>query len=123
MKVEFPIWEDGDPANWISRVKKVFHFYRTPKESMVKIASIQLDDEAIQWMIGTKHVTGFLHGSNSRKDLFTLDHPSMRTLMGSDQRCLPTNRSNDFFLQTDSGHFNPDVLILASSPHHHPSDH
>ncbi|RRT39875.1 hypothetical protein BHM03_00020616 [Ensete ventricosum] len=46
---EFPVWEDGDPTGWISRVEKFFHLHRTPEESMVEIASTQLKGDAIQW--------------------------------------------------------------------------
>ena len=49
IKIEFPRWEDGDPTSWISRAKFFFHFHRTPEESKVEVASIQLDGDAIQW--------------------------------------------------------------------------
>ena len=48
IKVEFPRWEDGDSTSWISRVEIFFRFHRTPEESKVEIASIQLDGDAIQ---------------------------------------------------------------------------
>ena len=49
MKVEFPRWEDGNPTSWISKAEIFFRFHRTPEESEVEIASIQLDGDAIQW--------------------------------------------------------------------------
>ena len=49
MKMEFPRWKDGDLTSWISRAENFFHFHRTPKESKVEIASIQLDGDILQW--------------------------------------------------------------------------
>ncbi|RWW36585.1 hypothetical protein BHE74_00058380 [Ensete ventricosum] len=49
MREEFPRWEDGNPIGWISCVEKVFHFHKTPEESMVEISSTQLKDDVIQW--------------------------------------------------------------------------
>ncbi|RRT74654.1 hypothetical protein B296_00016726 [Ensete ventricosum] len=49
MRMEFPKWEDGDLIDWISHAKHFFRFYRTPEESKVEIASIQLEGDAIQW--------------------------------------------------------------------------
>ena len=49
IRVEFPRWEDGDPTSWISRAENFFRFHRTPEESKVEVASIQLDGDAIQW--------------------------------------------------------------------------
>ncbi|RRT69501.1 hypothetical protein B296_00012450 [Ensete ventricosum] len=46
---EFPKWEDGDPIGWISCAKKFFYFHRTPEESIVEIASTQLEGDVIQW--------------------------------------------------------------------------
>ncbi|RRT71880.1 hypothetical protein B296_00008618 [Ensete ventricosum] len=48
MRVEFSRWKDGDPIDWISRAEKFFHFHKTPKESMVEIASSQLKGDVIQ---------------------------------------------------------------------------
>lgn len=48
IKVEFSRWEDRDPTSWISKVENFFHFHRTPEESKVEIASIQLDEDVIQ---------------------------------------------------------------------------
>ncbi|RWW25489.1 hypothetical protein GW17_00010165, partial [Ensete ventricosum] len=49
MRVELPIWEDGDPIGWISRAEKFFHFHKILKESIVEIASTQLECDVIQW--------------------------------------------------------------------------
>ncbi|RZS05242.1 hypothetical protein BHM03_00035721 [Ensete ventricosum] len=49
MRVKFPRWEDGDPIDWISRAEIFFYFRRTLEESNVDIASIQLEENAIQW--------------------------------------------------------------------------
>ncbi|RWV77966.1 hypothetical protein GW17_00061136, partial [Ensete ventricosum] len=49
MRMEFPIWEDGDPTNWVSWAKKFFYFHRTPEESKVEVALNQLDGDAIRW--------------------------------------------------------------------------
>ncbi|RWW77935.1 hypothetical protein BHE74_00013867 [Ensete ventricosum] len=56
-RMEFPRWKDGDPICWISCSKKFFHFQKTPKESMVEIASTQLKGDVIQWydLYGTYH--------------------------------------------------------------------
>ncbi|RWW01851.1 hypothetical protein BHE74_00019036 [Ensete ventricosum] len=55
MRVEFPRWEDGDPIDWISRAEFFFHFHRTPKESKVDIASMQIKGDAIQWYNWYEH--------------------------------------------------------------------
>lgn len=49
MRIEFPHWEGGDPTDWVSRAECYFRFHRTPEYIKVKIASIHLDGEAIQW--------------------------------------------------------------------------
>ena len=47
MKMEFPRWKDGDPTNWISKAENFFRFHRTPEESKVEVASIQLEGDAL----------------------------------------------------------------------------
>ncbi|RRT80887.1 hypothetical protein B296_00022660, partial [Ensete ventricosum] len=47
MKVEFLRWEDRDSTSWISRVENFFRFHKTPEDSKVEIASIQLNEDAI----------------------------------------------------------------------------
>ena len=49
IKVEFLRWEDGDPTSWIFKAENFFSFHRTPKESKVEVALIQLDGDVIQW--------------------------------------------------------------------------
>ncbi|RWW39727.1 hypothetical protein BHE74_00054916 [Ensete ventricosum] len=49
MKVDFPIWEEGDSIGWISCVERYFRFYRTADATWVKIAAIHLEEDAIQW--------------------------------------------------------------------------
>ncbi|RZR72563.1 hypothetical protein BHM03_00014673 [Ensete ventricosum] len=49
MRMEFLRWKDGNPIGWISRAQKFFRFHRTPKESMVEIASTQLEGDMIRW--------------------------------------------------------------------------
>ncbi|RZS26574.1 hypothetical protein BHM03_00059931 [Ensete ventricosum] len=48
IRVEFLKWKDGNPIGWISHVEIFFCFHRTPKESKVEIASIQLKGDVIQ---------------------------------------------------------------------------
>ena len=47
MKMEFPRWKDEDSTNWISKVENFFRFHRTPEESKVEVASIQLEGDAL----------------------------------------------------------------------------
>ncbi|RWV77992.1 hypothetical protein GW17_00061110, partial [Ensete ventricosum] len=49
MRIEFSRWEDGDLIGWISRSEKFFHFHKTLVESMVEMASTQLESDVIQW--------------------------------------------------------------------------
>ncbi|RRT32240.1 hypothetical protein B296_00055096 [Ensete ventricosum] len=55
MRVEFPRWEDGNLIGWISHAERFFHFHRTPEESKMEIASIQLKGDAIQWYDWYEH--------------------------------------------------------------------
>ena len=59
MRVDFPRWDEGDPAGWISRVERYFHYYRMSDDSMVEIAAIQLEGDAIQWY----NWLGYNHGA------------------------------------------------------------
>ncbi|RWW64213.1 hypothetical protein BHE74_00028560 [Ensete ventricosum] len=45
---EFPRWEDGGLIGWISCAKKFSHYHRTLEESIVEIASTQLNSDVIQ---------------------------------------------------------------------------
>ena len=47
MRVDFPRWEEGDPIGWISRVERYFRYHKTVDASMVKIAAIHLEGDAI----------------------------------------------------------------------------
>ncbi|RWV95599.1 hypothetical protein GW17_00041767, partial [Ensete ventricosum] len=57
MRVDFPRWE-GDLTGWFSRAERYFRSYRTPKASMVDIAAIHLERDAIQWYNWYKHTHG-----------------------------------------------------------------
>ncbi|RWV82623.1 hypothetical protein GW17_00055860 [Ensete ventricosum] len=48
MKIDFPIWEEGDPIGWISCAERYFWFYRTADATRVEIAAIHLEVDAIQ---------------------------------------------------------------------------
>ncbi|RWW85934.1 hypothetical protein BHE74_00005350 [Ensete ventricosum] len=47
-RVDFPRWEDEDLIGWISCAERYFRYYMTPEASMVDIAAIHLEGEAIQ---------------------------------------------------------------------------
>ncbi|RZR82692.1 hypothetical protein BHM03_00009169 [Ensete ventricosum] len=49
MRVNFPRWEEGDPIDWISCTERYFRYHKTPDASMVDIATIHLEGDAIQW--------------------------------------------------------------------------
>ncbi|RWW47562.1 hypothetical protein BHE74_00046427 [Ensete ventricosum] len=68
MKVDFPRWEEGDPIGWISRAERYFRFYRTTDATRVEITIIQLEVDAIQWLIGLSTPMEDSLGSDSRKD-------------------------------------------------------
>ncbi|RRT72511.1 hypothetical protein BHE74_00031381 [Ensete ventricosum] len=55
MKVDFPRWEEGDPISWASRAELYFRFHRTTDASMVEIAAIHLEGDAIQWFDWFEH--------------------------------------------------------------------
>ncbi|RRT59112.1 hypothetical protein B296_00038775 [Ensete ventricosum] len=57
-RVDFPLWEDGDPTEWISCAERYFCYHKTPEASMVDIAAIHLEGEAIQWYDLYKHTHG-----------------------------------------------------------------
>ena len=48
MRVDFPRWEEGDPIGWISRAERYFRYHKTVDASMVEIAVIHLEEDAIQ---------------------------------------------------------------------------
>ncbi|RWW23692.1 hypothetical protein GW17_00012050 [Ensete ventricosum] len=58
IRVDFPRWEDGDPIGWISRTKRYFRYHKTPNASMVDIAVIHLEGDAIQWYDWFEHTHG-----------------------------------------------------------------
>ncbi|RRT42068.1 hypothetical protein B296_00021557 [Ensete ventricosum] len=60
MRVDFPRWEDGDPTGWLSCVKCYFRYHRTPEATMVDIAVIHLERDAIQWYNWLEHTQGVL---------------------------------------------------------------
>ena len=47
MRVDFSRWEEGDPIGWISRVERYFRYHKTVDASMVEIAAIHLEGDAI----------------------------------------------------------------------------
>ncbi|RZS11121.1 hypothetical protein BHM03_00042443, partial [Ensete ventricosum] len=47
MRVDFPRWEEGDLAGWISRIERYFCYYRTLDNAMVEISVIHLKGDAI----------------------------------------------------------------------------
>ncbi|RZR83489.1 hypothetical protein BHM03_00010098 [Ensete ventricosum] len=55
MRVDFPRWK-GDSTEWISRAKRYFRYHKTPDASMVDIAAIHLEGDAIQCWIDVKVV-------------------------------------------------------------------
>ncbi|RWW47287.1 hypothetical protein BHE74_00046739 [Ensete ventricosum] len=58
IRVDFPRWEDRDPAGWISHVERYFCYHKTSEASMVDIAVIHLGREVIQWYDWYKHTHG-----------------------------------------------------------------
>ncbi|RRT63513.1 hypothetical protein B296_00012215 [Ensete ventricosum] len=48
MRVDFPRWEGGDPTRWISRAEQYFCYHKILGASMVDIAIIHLERDAIQ---------------------------------------------------------------------------
>jgi hypothetical protein len=49
MKSEFPRWDDGNPFGWVSKAERFFIYRHTPDDLKVKIASISLEGNVIQW--------------------------------------------------------------------------
>lgn len=49
MRLDFPRWEEGDPIGWISHAERYFRYHKIADASMVKIAAIHLEGDAIQW--------------------------------------------------------------------------
>ncbi|RWW56043.1 hypothetical protein BHE74_00037267 [Ensete ventricosum] len=47
MRMDFPRWADRGPIRWISRDARYFHFHKTLKASMVDIATMHLEGDAI----------------------------------------------------------------------------
>ncbi|RZR99704.1 hypothetical protein BHM03_00029311 [Ensete ventricosum] len=45
--VDFPRWEEGDTTGWLSRAERYFCYHRTPEASLVDIAVIHLEGDAI----------------------------------------------------------------------------
>ena len=60
MRVDFPRWEEGDPIGWISRAERYFQYHKIADASMVKIAAIHLEGDAIQWFDWFEHTYGVL---------------------------------------------------------------
>ncbi|RWV82587.1 hypothetical protein GW17_00055900 [Ensete ventricosum] len=58
MRVDFPRWEEGDLIGWISCTKCCFRFHRTTDASMVEIAAVHLEGDAIQWFDWFKRTHG-----------------------------------------------------------------
>jgi hypothetical protein len=48
MKLDFPLWDEDDPSDWVSREERSFRFHGTPEASRVDIASIRLEGEVVQ---------------------------------------------------------------------------
>ncbi|RRT63555.1 hypothetical protein B296_00015281 [Ensete ventricosum] len=47
MRMNFPRWEDRGPIRWILRDARYFHFHKTLEASMVDIATMHLEGDAI----------------------------------------------------------------------------
>ena len=60
MRVDFPRWEEGDPIGWISRAEQYFRYHKIADASMVKIAAIHLERDAIQRFDWFEHTYGVL---------------------------------------------------------------
>ncbi|RWV84847.1 hypothetical protein GW17_00053409 [Ensete ventricosum] len=58
MRVDFPRWKEGDPTGWLSCAECYFRYHRTPVASIVDIATIHLEGDAIQWYNWLKHTQG-----------------------------------------------------------------
>ncbi|RWW33691.1 hypothetical protein GW17_00001579 [Ensete ventricosum] len=55
MRIDFPRWEDGHPTGWISHAERYFRYHRTLDTSMVDIAAIHLEGDAIKWYDWFEH--------------------------------------------------------------------
>ncbi|RWW63202.1 hypothetical protein BHE74_00029632 [Ensete ventricosum] len=77
-----PSWEDGDLTGWLSHTECYFHYHRTLEASMVDIATIHLEGDAIQWYDCFKHTHGVPKWSEFKSELLIrLDRRSTRTRM------------------------------------------
>ena len=47
IRVDFPRWEEGGPIGWILRAEQYFWYHETADASLVKIAAIHLEGDAI----------------------------------------------------------------------------
>ncbi|RZR90334.1 hypothetical protein BHM03_00018193 [Ensete ventricosum] len=96
MRVYFPRWEEGDPMGWFSRVERYFHYHRTQEASMVDIAVIHLEGDAIQWYNWLEHTQGVLTWRQFKSGLLIRFGPSEYENIDSkeiDKR--RTSRQND----------------------------
>ncbi|RRT31552.1 hypothetical protein B296_00032932 [Ensete ventricosum] len=68
MRVDFPIWDEGDPIGWISRAEYYFRFYRIADATWLEIAAIYLEEMLFNGLIGLNTPMEDSLGNNSRKD-------------------------------------------------------
>ena len=76
MRVDFPRWEEGDPIGWISRAERYFRYHKTADVSMVKIAAIHLEGDAIQWFDWFEHTYGVLSWRQFKEGLLIRFRPT-----------------------------------------------
>ncbi|RWW39834.1 hypothetical protein BHE74_00054804 [Ensete ventricosum] len=75
MRVDFPRWEEGDLIGWISHAERYFRLHRTTNASVVEIAAIHLEGDAIQWFDWFEHIHGGLSWQQFKEGLFNHFRP------------------------------------------------
>ena len=50
LKLDFPIFNQGNPLDWISRAERYFKYYQIPDFQKREIASIHFEGDAIPWI-------------------------------------------------------------------------
>ncbi|RWW58627.1 hypothetical protein BHE74_00034483 [Ensete ventricosum] len=76
MRVDFPRWEDEDLTGWISRAEWYFRFHKTLYASMVDIAAIYLEGDAIQWYDWFEYIHGVPTWRQFKSELLICFRPS-----------------------------------------------
>jgi hypothetical protein len=48
-RLDFPQFDDDNPANWSYKVNQFFDYYQTPLSQCIRMASFHMEGEALIW--------------------------------------------------------------------------